>query len=103
MIKRVLKEEKKNGAHTHARTTVQLESAIFTSVVVYSRTSRTKHQQINTCVLKNKMHFDLMFRYATTVVLLKREKKTEHTYVCTTVQLDERNIHVGCCLFSHNK
>ena len=22
-------------------------------------------------------------------------------YVRTTVQLDERNIHVGCCLFSH--
>ena len=34
--------KKKNGAHTHVRTTVQLESAIFTSVVVYSRTIETK-------------------------------------------------------------
>ena len=32
-------KREKNGAHTHVRTTVQLKNAIFTSVVVYSRTS----------------------------------------------------------------
>ena len=32
-----------------------------------------------------------------------RKKNGAHTNSCTTVQLDERNIHVGCCLFSHNK
>ena len=30
------------------------------------------------------------------------KKNGAHTNSCTTVQLDERNIHVGCCLFSHN-
>ena len=32
----------------------------------------------------------------------KKKKNGAHTHVCTTVQLDERNIHVGCCLFSHD-
>ena len=31
----------------------------------------------------------------------KKKKNGAHTHVRTTVQLDERNIHVGCCLFSH--
>ena len=31
-----------------------------------------------------------------------RKKNGAHTNSCTTVQLDEHNIHVGCCLFSHN-
>ena len=31
-------KKKKNGAHTHVGTTVQLDEQIFTSVVVYSRT-----------------------------------------------------------------
>ena len=30
-----------------------------------------------------------------------KKKNGAHTHVCTTVQLSERNIHVGCCLFSH--
>ena len=30
-----------------------------------------------------------------------RKKNGAHTNSRTTVQLDERNIHVGCCLFSH--
>ena len=40
---KVKKEEKKkkNGAHTHVRTTVQLNERIFTSVVVYSRTKKS--------------------------------------------------------------
>ena len=33
----------------------------------------------------------------------KKEKNGAHTHVCTTVQLGERNIHVGCCLFSHDQ
>ena len=32
----------------------------------------------------------------------KKKKNGAHTHVRTTVQLDEHNIHVGCCLFSHN-
>ena len=31
-----------------------------------------------------------------------KKKNGAHTNSCTTVQLEERNIHVGCCLFSHN-
>ena len=31
----------------------------------------------------------------------KKKKNGAHTHVCTTVQLGEHNIHVGCCLFSH--
>ena len=31
-----------------------------------------------------------------------RKKCGAHTHVRTTVQLDKHNIHVGCCLFSHN-
>ena len=34
---------------------------------------------------------------------INKKKNGAHTNSCTTVQLDERNIHVGCCLFSHNK
>ena len=30
-----------------------------------------------------------------------KKKNGAHTNSRTTVQLDERNIHVGCCLFSH--
>ena len=44
-IKKIEKKKKKNGAHTHVRTTVQLGVLIFTSVVVYSRTTNTKIQQ----------------------------------------------------------
>ena len=33
----------------------------------------------------------------------KKEKNGAHTHVRTTVQLEERNIHVGCCLFSHDQ
>ena len=33
----------------------------------------------------------------------KKKKNGAHTNSRTTVQLDERNIHVGCCLFSHKK
>ena len=32
-----------------------------------------------------------------------RKKNGAHTHVRTTVQFDEHNIHVGCCLFSHNR
>ena len=32
-----------------------------------------------------------------------RKKNGAHTHVRTTVQLDEHNIHVGCCLFSHDE
>ena len=32
----------------------------------------------------------------------KRKKNGAHTHVRTTVQLSEHNIHVGCCLFSHD-
>ena len=32
-----------------------------------------------------------------------KKKNGAHTHVRTTVQLDEWNIHVGCCLFSHKK
>ena len=32
----------------------------------------------------------------------KEEKNGAHMHVCTTVQLDDVNIHGGCCLFSHN-
>ena len=42
---------KKNGAHTHVRTTVQLKSAIFTSVVVYSRTSQIVNFSVPLCEL----------------------------------------------------
>ena len=31
------------------------------------------------------------------------KKNGAHTHVRTTVQLSERNIHVGCCLFSHEQ
>ena len=31
-----------------------------------------------------------------------KKKNGAHTHARTTVQLDEWNIHVGCCLFSHN-
>ena len=41
----VSKIKRKNGAHTHVRTTVQLMNAIFTSVVVYSRTTQSLPQQ----------------------------------------------------------
>ena len=37
--------------------------------------------------------------------LMKNDEEKKcgaHTHVRTTVQLSERNIHVGCCLFSHN-
>ena len=32
----------------------------------------------------------------------RKKKNGAHTNSCTTVQLGERNIHVGCCLFSHD-
>ena len=33
----------------------------------------------------------------------KRKKNGAHTHVRTTVQLGEHNIHVSCCLFSHDQ
>ena len=30
-----------------------------------------------------------------------KKKNGAHTNSCTTVQIEEHNIHVGCCLFSH--
>ena len=34
-------------------------------------------------------------------MIFKIKKNGAHTHVCTTVQLVNLNIHVGCCLFSH--
>ena len=39
---------------------------------------------------------------ASSDLMKKKEKNGAHTHVRTTVQLGECNIHVGCCLFSHN-
>ena len=48
MSEKVETKKKKNGAHTHVLTTVQLPDEIFTSVVVYSRTETTKKQNHKT-------------------------------------------------------
>ena len=101
--------KKKRKKTEHTRMYAQLCSStneIFTSVVVYSRTKKTKrchNKNSVVCIMAlSKQH------WVTASMIKKCEEKKKkkngaHTHVRTTVQLGERNIHVGCCLFSHNK
>ena len=72
---------------------------IFTSVVVYSRTTKTSYKTTKKLKDFDKLESLNLFWEARGVLF--RKKNRVHMYVCTTVQLVKRNIHVGCCLFSH--
>ena len=74
---------------------------IFTSVVVYSRTTNKKKKHPITQVLLKCLELMVFLRGSIIFRSKKRKKNGAHTNSCTTVRLDERNIHVGCCLFSH--
>ena len=87
----------------------RISLSIFTSVVVYSRTTSPKKSTKHKFVFA--MHTSLIwlisvylnvFSNLHSCATQKRKKCGAHTHARTTVQLDECNIHVGCCLFSHD-
>ena len=99
---------KKRKKTEHTRMYAQLcssRNAIFTSVVVYSRTSPKTNQFINKSGFEKLLLMNWFVVESTIVVIdgKKRKKNGAHTHVRTTVQLTKQNIHVGCCLFSHNQ
>ena len=94
-------KKKKNGAHTHARTTVQLgECNIHVGCCLFSHIKANNLRSIigwfRIALLRN------IVRLSIIIFEKRKEKNGAHTNSCTTVRLGERNIHVGCCLFSHN-
>ena len=102
-------ETKTRKKTEHTRIVAQLYSSaneIFTSVVVYSRTTNVlKCNNQTTRFASHLLRLLQMLenRWTKKWRHKKRKKNGAHTNSCTTVQLGEHNIHVGCCLFSHNK
>ena len=91
--------KKKNGAHTHVRTTVQLdEHNIHVGCCLFSHHQPTNDTNNHYGSIKAVIMKDCLRRK-----FCKEKKNGAHTNSCTTVQFSERNIHVGCCLFSHNR
>ena len=81
--------------------------AIFTSVVVYSRTS-TKHKKNKTkqsgvIIAFNSPLCRHIINYSLTLLIKRQQKKMRSTHACTlSFAHFFFNIHVSCCLFSHD-
>ena len=101
------KHKKKCGAHTHVHHSSQLSSSIFTSVVVYSRTTTQKKKTTKKCVVSRTLLFLILRGHVyfsnKHAQLCNTKKKMRSTHACTpSFATFLLNIHVGCCLFSHN-
>ena len=94
------KTRKKNGAHTNSCTTVQLDKHnIHVGCCLFSHKKRDTIN-FNT---KSSTALLLIVSHQRVSLMTKEKKNGAHTHVRTTVQLVEHNIHVGCCLFSHEQ
>ena len=97
------KRKKKCGAHTHVHHLSLSLFSIFTSVVVYSRTTTTKNSKetnlICYCTDLNPLRksFNKINLHSCAT-----KKNAEHTRMYTNFRAFLANIHVGCCLFSHD-
>ena len=96
-------ETKTRKKTEHTRIVAQLCSSaneIFTSVVVYSRT--TKIQQSNTLSKRYRLLCNRVLLRETMIIKRKKREKKRSTHTCMhNCAAREHNIHVGCCLFSH--
>ena len=102
------KKEKKCGAHTHVHHLSQLLYTIFTSVVVYSRTTQNNNNsQMNmratTVAFISELLCEEHLVCLTNLINAQRKKKYgAHTHARHLSHTLYLNIHGGCCLFSHN-
>ena len=101
-------KKKKCGAHTHAHHLSQLSSPIFTSVVVYSRTT-PKTQKIKNQTQWNRKRYAVnSITHCATTILFKlcscTQKKMRSTHACTPSFAHlYLNIHGGCFFSSTTK
>ena len=106
------RSEKKNAEHTCMYTIFRnfFHRNIHVGCCLFSHNNLPTKTKLKSTILPPR--FVTKFCFLLTTILFystnlikraKRKKNAEHTHMYTTFsQLSLHNIHVGCCLFSHN-
>ena len=99
------KKEKKRSTHACTYNCTARRTKYSRRLLSILAQNKTKRKLFTTRVCNNELLLVFVLRRSLYTNYVKKQKKKNgaHTHVRTTVQLEERNIHVGCCLFSHNK